>query len=443
MLPRLYHDGASRTTADRAIHVHQGKGVGGSTLHNINLCARLPEPVFARWRAEQGLSALPPETLAALYDEVSARHAVSLLGEKDLNGNNRVFKRGVEELGWRGGFLHHNRVGCAGSGFCELGCPFDAKQNALKVSIAQAVDAGAVVLADTWAARLRHDGRRATAVEAVVRDPASGATLARVVIRARAVCVSASATATPALLQRSDVPDPFRLVGSRLHLHPGLAVAADFGDELRSWSGIPQSYECTELLDFAARRVWLVPAFAHPAGVSSILGAVGAAHGRILARYPHLAAATAMVDDTTHGTVRPRGAFGVELDYTLGKDDAVQLADGIRALTRIFLAAGAARVHIPLARPVEVERGADLDTALAALEVRPHGIDLTAVHPMASVWMGDDPARSCVDARGRYHHVDNLYVADTSLFPTSIGVPPQLTAFALGTHVGRQIAAAL
>jgi choline dehydrogenase-like flavoprotein len=141
--------------------------------------------------------------------------------------------------------------------------------------------------------------------------------------------------------------------------------------------------------------------------------------------------------------VRARGDHGVTIDYVLGRGDAAQLAEGMRALARIFLAGGAERVILPLARPVELARGDDVAAALAQLEVRPHGIDLTAVHPMSTVWMGDDPERSCVDSRGRYHHLDNLYVADTSLYPTAIGVPPQLTAFALGTHVGRQLAAAL
>ncbi len=38
-------------------------------------------------------------------------------------------------------------------------------------------------------------------------------------------------------------------------------------------------------------------------------------------------------------------------------------------------------------------------------------------------------------------HLEGLWVADGSLFPTSIGVPPQLSIYALGLHVGRAIAA--
>ncbi|MBW2211899.1 MAG: hypothetical protein JRG67_12820, partial [Deltaproteobacteria bacterium] len=39
------------------------------------------------------------------------------------------------------------------------------------------------------------------------------------------------------------------------------------------------------------------------------------------------------------------------------------------------------------------------------------------------------------------HHLQNLWVADGSLFPSSIGVPPQLSIYAMGLHVGRSLAA--
>lgn len=37
MLPLLYQDAGLRATADKAIGILQGKGVGGSTLHNTGL----------------------------------------------------------------------------------------------------------------------------------------------------------------------------------------------------------------------------------------------------------------------------------------------------------------------------------------------------------------------------------------------------------------------
>ncbi len=54
--------------------------------------------------------------------------------------------------------------------------------------------------------------------------------------------------------------------------------------------------------------------------------------------------------------------------------------------------------------------------------------------------MDDDPTRAAVGSDGKHHHLDGLWIADGSLFPTSIGVPPQLSIYALGLHVGRAIA---
>jgi choline dehydrogenase-like flavoprotein len=449
MLPRLYHDAGGRMTANKEVHVHQGKGVGGSTLHNLNLVKRVPDPVLDEWRADYGLDALGPEAMDALYAEVEERLSVSRLDDSHLNANNRVLMRGVEALGYRGGFLSHNRRGCMRSGFCELGCPFDAKENALKVFLADAVEQGAEVLADTWATAIEWSGRRAAAVRATVRDPANGAELAEVHVTARAICLSASATGTPVLIRRSQLPDPHQHAGTRLHLHPGAAVAGVFDEPIHAWTGIPQSYECTEWLDFerggrGERRVWIVPSFAHPAGVASMLRGFGDEHASWMRLYPNLAALSPMLHDVSRGRVAPtRNRFGVRVDYWLGEDDRAALKRGLFESARLLLAAGARRVVVPFSAPLELHQGVDLDRAFAPVEIRRHDLAITSVHPMSSAWMSQDPARGPVDPFGRWHWLDNLFVSDTSLYPTSIGVPPQLTAYALGLHVGRRILAEL
>jgi choline dehydrogenase-like flavoprotein len=55
--------------------------------------------------------------------------------------------------------------------------------------------------------------------------------------------------------------------------------------------------------------------------------------------------------------------------------------------------------------------------------------------------MGKDPARSVTDSWGRVHAWRNLFVCDGSLFPTSIGVNPQLTIAALADRMARHILA--
>lgn len=49
--------------------------------------------------------------------------------------------------------------------------------------------------------------------------------------------------------------------------------------------------------------------------------------------------------------------------------------------------------------------------------------------------MGEDPAASVVDADGRSHELDNLYLGDTSVFPSCPSVGPGLTTIALALRL--------
>jgi choline dehydrogenase-like flavoprotein len=262
-------------------------------------------------------------------------------------------------------------------------------------------------------------------------------------IDAPRVCLSASATATPALLRRSEVPDPGGETGEQLSIHPAVVVAGDFDEPVEAWRGIPQTYECTEHLTFDGKggpRVWIVPAFAHPVGTAALVPGHGTPHRALMKRYANLAALTAMVHDDTRGRVRPDGDLGLSIDYWPNDDDRQQLALGLWASARLLLAAGARRVIVPSSPVRFFERPDDL-LALKALPITRGSIDIAAVHPMASVPMGDDPKVAAVDSAGKHHHLAGLWLADGSLFPSSIGVPPQLSIYALGLHVGRALVA--
>ncbi|AZL60474.1 GMC family oxidoreductase [Tabrizicola piscis] len=65
-------------------------------------------------------------------------------------------------------------------------------------------------------------------------------------------------------------------------------------------------------------------------------------------------------------------------------------------------------------------------------------------HQCGTARMGDDPATSVVDAQLKAHDLDNLYIVDASVLPTSAAVNPSLTIAALalraGDHIGRAAA---
>jgi choline dehydrogenase-like flavoprotein len=55
--------------------------------------------------------------------------------------------------------------------------------------------------------------------------------------------------------------------------------------------------------------------------------------------------------------------------------------------------------------------------------------------------MGVDPATSVIRPDGRAHGVEGLYLADSSIFPTSLGVNPSITTMAMAIVIAQGIAA--
>ncbi len=430
MIPLLFQDEGGRTTKDLAIRVLQGRGVGGSTVHNTNLCKRTPDEILDLWTRRYGVEGCSPAEMRPAFEQIEQDLNVAPIPEAWLNANNDALRRGVQALGWRGAVLSHNRVGCQLSGFCELGCAYDAKQNALKVVVPQALAAGARVYSDVHVEQVTHEAGRVTGVDAVALGPA-GETRGRVRIDARVVVLAGSAVGSAAIALKSGLPDPDDQLGRDLRMHPGAVVAGSFDGRLDSWRGIPQSYECTELLDLGEgsdKRIWIVPAFAHPIGCASALPGFGARHMSAMREYPRLAVFTAMVHDETRGRVTLADGRAA-IEYTLSEGDRRQLAKGLVACARLMFAAGAREVTIPAIPPVRLRSVKELD-ALDTSFVRPHGVPMTAVHPMGSLRMGGDKTKSVVGSDGEHHFVKGLFVADGSLFPTSLGGPPQISVYA-------------
>ena len=77
------------------------------------------------------------------------------------------------------------------------------------------------------------------------------------------------------------------------------------------------------------------------------------------------------------------------------------------------------------------------DAAIPRWSVLDQQIPLAGIaHNCGTVRFGDDPATSALDVNCKAHDLDNLYVVDTSFFPSSSAVNPALTAMANALRVG-------
>jgi choline dehydrogenase-like flavoprotein len=294
-----------------------------------------------------------------------------------------------------------------------------------------------IVMSDVRATRVVHQGGAVAGVEGTAMD-AAGNPIAKVTLKAKVVVLAASAVGSAALALASDLPDPDGLLGRGLRLHPGAAVAGFFDQRIDGVYGIPQSYECTELLDFGEksdRRAWITTAFAHPIGAAASLPGFGAAHMALLRRYAHMAVLTAMVHDETEGRVTLEDG-APKLNYAISEGDREQLARGLRACARILFAAGAREVVLASIPGLRLTQAAESDRITSDL-VGPHKLPLLSVHPMGTLRFGEDPKKSVVRSTGEHHRIRGLFVLDGSLFPTSIGVPPQISIYAFSRHLAK------
>lgn len=65
---------------------------------------------------------------------------------------------------------------------------------------------------------------------------------------------------------------------------------------------------------------------------------------------------------------------------------------------------------------------------------------MASPHPGGGCRMGPDPATSVVDSNHKVHGIDNLFVADSSVFPNSTSLDPSLSIMAFSHIAARRIA---
>ncbi len=442
MLPRLFEEAGMRQTSDGAITILQGRNVGGSSVHNLCYAFRTPDPILGLWEREHGLRGLDPAALAPSFERVERNLSVKPILEEEINELNRRIRAGAEKLGYSGFVTRHNREGCVRSGYCILGCAYDAKQSMLVTYVPRADAAGARIYADARAERIEIGSGRNKTVRGSVVDP-SGRPLGRVEVEAPVVVLAAGAINSPEIWLRSGLPNASGQVGRNLHLHPSCMVAGFYETPIDAYRGIPQSYYIDEFIDLARDPYTgyvLMPIAGFPVLTSVSLPGFGRAHSRQLREFAKLGGLLVLLHDRSAGRVEAGSSPGrPKIEYALLPDDRRMIAEGLVHCAEVLFAGGARRCLVPfLPDGLDLSPGDDLGQ-ITRRGVREGETVITSTHPQSTLRMGGDPSTSVVNAYGESHEVPGLFVADMSVFPTSLGAPPQITTAALADRTAHHV----
>jgi len=329
---------------------------------------------------------------------------------------------------------------CGRWGVCEWGCPQGAKSSFDLTFMPEALKHGAKVITG---ARVRKiltgdDGRRATGAEYIDRDGVVHFQAARAVV----MCANAIGTSRLLLLSADEhhpngLANSSDMVGRNLMLHPNCTAMGFYEEELESWRGpagqlihslefyetdrsrgfvrgskmhvLPtpgplNAIEAHRQLDFD--EVWGAPV--HDIARKAQNGILWAANTEDLPEMHNRVTLSPDVVDSD-------GLPAPKVEYRISENTWAILKFTVDRMVELHKAAGATTI---LTQDIWVDQPG---------------------HLMGTARMGDDPATSVVDSYGKAHDVDNLFIADGSLFVTSGSANPTCTISALALRVGKNL----
>lgn len=426
-LPLLYRDSGLTVCEGRpVIPMPVGRCVGGTTVINSGTCFPAPDDILYAWREQHGI---PWATeLDGEFEAVDRALDVTPLPAGLVGRNAELCRLGAEAIGASNGPIARNAGDVVCCGTCPTGCAIDAKRAMHVSELPRAVTAGCRIRANARVRSVIVENGRAVGVSC-------STTGGRYEVRAKAVVLAAGALGTPELLLSQGLAGSSGALGRHLRIHPACWVGGLFDEPVRGWDGVMQSWAVDEWND---RGLFLEATFTPLSFGAHWLRGAGAAYMRRLEDFGRVAVIGVHLSDRSEGRVSANG----RIRYRLTDDDAAALRFGITRAADVLFAAGAREVYPQVGRVAVLQEG-EQATKIEHGRFRPGELRLEAFHPMGSARMGLDPKSSVVAPSGQAHDVPGLYVADASLFPTSLRVNPMVTIMAFSRRIAAGLASEL
>lgn len=296
---------------------------------------------------------------------------------------------------------------------------------------------GLVLLKNTKVLRLNSSKGRVSSLECINSNNYSFS------LKARNYFICAGGIGTPRLLLNSSSPEypnglsnSSGMVGKNLMLHP-LGYGEGYYEENLSSNYGPQGcclisqqfYETSQDRNF--KRGYTIQSLRGPLPVEAALSFYKKRllkfgdnfWSNFFSLYNHTSHLTVICEDTpsidnyislNHSKLDRHGFPGIKVSYSLSDNSKKMLSHGLQSIKTLLKASGAYKVLV--SGPVFN----------------------TGWHIHGTCIMGANPSDSVVNSFGRSHDICNLYVFDSSMFPSSSGVNPCSTVQALSLYLATQ-----
>jgi len=425
----LFDDWGSQLARGRALWpIVQARTVGGTTVINSAICVRTPGDIFEQWERERGVGGdAMAERVWAHQDTLERELSVEEVPKDARGHSNRLAMLGAKGAGYESHWIHRYVKDCDGAGQCLQGCRAGRKRSTNLNYVPEVLRLGGYVVSSAPVKRVLFEDQRAVGVQGRFQHPKTRRRGADFRVRARrAVVVAASATHSPALLQRSGVRS--KALGEGFRAHPGTGVFGVYDEPVDTNTGATQGWASTAFREDPGLKLETLSIPFEM--VASRLSGGGKNLIQRIREYRHICMWVHAVRAESVGTVR-NGFFDKPVvKYGLNKKDMLRFRRGMHLVAQTHVAAGAKKI-IPGIQGMPYELRPDQVDLLLEAPLDPRRYIAILSHLFGGCTMGDDPATALTDGSGRVHGYTNLVVADASVIPSNLVVNPQHTIMAL------------
>ncbi len=398
----LYRDaGAAASIGSDPVPLLQGKCVGGGSYINCAIQIRFPEWVWQDWvRTDKKWEKLLPWKALMDANDILDRELQIEATPPHLHGENGGTM--LQAWGSKAEPIKRSTPGCKGSGRCMQGCPNNAKQSMELNYIPMSIENGARLYSSCEVTKVVIKNRKAVGVIGKFASGAKFSAHAR-----QAVIMAASAIQTPWLLLKSGV----KLQGNGFMCHPGSAMAGLFDKKIVGMPEASQSAQSTywgkENIKFESLGMPRAFRAARVPGAGKLLESR-------LEKLDHVAIWGVACKAEARGKVM-RSPLGPLVSYSPTNYDLSNILRGLSMMAEAMLEAGAREVWPSVYGAPESITTLKEAKAIANIKPEPGNVPMAATHLFCGVQVRD---------KFQVEEIDGLVIADSSFFPSNIGVNP-------------------
>lgn len=404
---QLFWGGGVELAKDARLGFLRAKCVGGTSVVNQALMDRFDENAWSDWRDRSGVAGLSAKTFEPYYDSILQTLPHKKLDASDRNPNAEIFCKGLERVGVKWKALTRAQAGCdTQSGndcmVCLGGCPRDSKQSSLVTAIPEFLRLGGELRSETEVTRIGRNAADAW-VETAKKER----------LLSRGVVLAAGSFGTVGILLRSGMQKQLPALGNGFTCHPQIMTYAWMGgDKVDAHKGAFQTVASSDP-DLRRRGIKLENVFAGPIGTSILIPGLGLNHLRHMKKYRELASIEVCIRDEPTGKIRVGSGRKLVVDKPMTDQDRARVRDGMELVRSIFAQAGAKEI-------ISCSQAFGL-------------------HLMGGAAIGVEPSTSVVNPNFQVHGMENIWIADSSVFPSAPGINPSLTIMAMGIHTAEKM----